>query len=133
MSDLRHPDPRMGDEEEESPTSPQQEIRPQPRQRKEVKLRIPPSTTTSSEESTFEKRDHKPPPTPPSLWQNPLVQKLLLDVQWIPANRTWSKLKPVIRSSVVGFISVVLMVIPRVERTIGNVSDRVMFSVSSPI
>ena len=42
--------------------------------------------------------------------------------QWIPDNFVWPKLKVVIRSAVAGWISVLLVVINPVLRTIGQVS-----------
>jgi len=42
-------------------------------------------------------------------------------LQWIPRNWTWSKLKPVIRCSIVAWVSSVLFIIPRVEFLMGQV------------
>jgi hypothetical protein len=41
--------------------------------------------------------------------------------QWIVKNWDWPKLKPVIRCTVVGWVAVVLFVIPRVEGFFGQV------------
>jgi hypothetical protein len=42
-------------------------------------------------------------------------------LQWIPANWNWSKLKPVIRSAIAGWIAAILFVIPAVEVLMGQV------------
>lgn len=50
-------------------------------------------------------------------------------LQWIPANFTWERLKPVIRCAIAGWIAVVLFVIPAVSNLMGQVSvvdDRVV-------
>ncbi|KIK91214.1 hypothetical protein PAXRUDRAFT_150011 [Paxillus rubicundulus Ve08.2h10] len=41
-------------------------------------------------------------------------------LQWIPANWTWSKWKPVIRSALAAWISVVIFVIPTTENLLGQ-------------
>jgi hypothetical protein len=41
---------------------------------------------------------------------------------WIPANSSWSKLKPVIRCSLAAWVSLVLMVISAVSRPLGQAS-----------
>ena len=48
--------------------------------------------------------------------------KLPPSLQWIPANFTWERLKPVIRCAVAGWIAVVLFVIPAVSNLMGQVS-----------
>jgi hypothetical protein len=45
-------------------------------------------------------------------------------MQWIPANWSWPKMKPVIRCAIACWIAVVLFVIPKVEIWMGNVSNR---------
>jgi hypothetical protein len=45
-------------------------------------------------------------------------------MQWIPANWSWPKMKPVIRCAIACWIAVVLFVIPKVEIWMGNVSSR---------
>ena len=121
MSDLQHPDPRMGDEDEES--TPQNHHETHHRHRKEVKLHLPALSSTSSDDSNPKKEDDKAPPKKTPWYKHPVAQKVLPDLQWIPANLTVSKLKPVIRSSIVAFVSVILLVILRVEHTLGNVSN----------
>ncbi|PFH45992.1 hypothetical protein AMATHDRAFT_70774 [Amanita thiersii Skay4041] len=48
-------------------------------------------------------------------------------LQWIPANWSWSKLKPVIRAYAAGWTSAVLFVIPRVQIFIGQVRGGAFF------
>jgi hypothetical protein len=48
--------------------------------------------------------------------------KSVASLQWIPANWTWSKWKPVIRSALAAWISVVIFVIPTTENLLGQVS-----------
>lgn len=43
------------------------------------------------------------------------------DLQWIVKNLTVSRLKPVIRSAIAGWISILLVIIPNVERAMGQV------------
>ena len=47
--------------------------------------------------------------------------------QWIVRNWHWSKVKPVIRCAVVGWISVLLFVIPRVEKEVGQVRRSLLY------
>ncbi|KAF8811417.1 hypothetical protein BYT27DRAFT_7336184 [Phlegmacium glaucopus] len=48
--------------------------------------------------------------------------------EWIEKNWNWSKLKPVIRCTVVGWVSVVLFVIPRVEIFLGQASFLILLA-----
>ncbi len=59
--------------------------------------------------------------------------KLPQALQWIPANFTWEKLKPVIRCALAGWISVVVFVIPRVNTYMGQVSVCLCRSCSSAL
>jgi hypothetical protein len=43
-------------------------------------------------------------------------------LQWIPKNLTWSKMKPVIRCSLVAWISLLFMIIPKTAKMLGQVS-----------
>lgn len=43
------------------------------------------------------------------------------DMSWIPSNFTWSKIKPVIRSAIVAWISLLFVIIPRLETLLGQV------------
>ncbi|KAG2357359.1 hypothetical protein BDR07DRAFT_1420585 [Suillus spraguei] len=49
--------------------------------------------------------------------------KLPQSLRWMPANSTWSKWKPAIRSALAAWISVVIFVIPRIENILGQVSS----------
>lgn len=124
MPDPHQPDPRMGDEDEGSPSHHEKETPTRPTAanapHKEVRLRLPTSNASSSEESNQKKEDRLV--DKPSPWlHNPVINTLLIDLKWIPANWTWSKLKPVIRGTIVAFVSVLLLVISRAEHAIGNV------------
>ena len=44
-------------------------------------------------------------------------------LQWIPQNFTWSKMKPVIRCSLVVWISLLFVIIPQTARMLGLVSS----------
>ncbi|OAX35889.1 hypothetical protein K503DRAFT_827545 [Rhizopogon vinicolor AM-OR11-026] len=46
--------------------------------------------------------------------------KLPKSLQWIPANSTWSKWKPVIRSALAAWITVVIFLVPRTENLLGQ-------------
>ncbi|KAG1814722.1 uncharacterized protein BJ212DRAFT_1361725 [Suillus subaureus] len=54
--------------------------------------------------------------------KQPVRQKIKLpqSLQWIPANSTWSKWKPVIRSALTAWIAVVVFIIPRTENLLGQ-------------
>lgn len=52
--------------------------------------------------------------------------KLPKSLEWIPANSTWSKWKPVIRSALAAWITVVIFVIPRTENLLGQVCSVVI-------
>ncbi|KAH7905721.1 hypothetical protein BJ138DRAFT_1130340 [Hygrophoropsis aurantiaca] len=65
---------------------------------------------------------------PPKNIQKPIPSdsshtlKLHARLEWIPANWTWSKWKPVIRSALAAWLSVVIFVIPRTENLMGQAS-----------
>ncbi|KAG1727012.1 hypothetical protein EDB19DRAFT_1914374 [Suillus lakei] len=46
--------------------------------------------------------------------------KLPQNLRWIPANSTWSKWKPVIRSALAAWIAVVVFIVPRTENLLGQ-------------
>ncbi|KAG6811615.1 hypothetical protein H0H92_006630 [Tricholoma furcatifolium] len=50
-------------------------------------------------------------------WKTPSI------LQWIPANCTQSKLKPVIRCAIAAWVALVLFVIPRVQKFFGQVAS----------
>jgi hypothetical protein len=53
--------------------------------------------------------------------KQPARIKLPKSLEWIPANSTWSKWKPVIRSAIAAWITVVIFVISRTENLLGQV------------
>ncbi|KAH8091403.1 hypothetical protein BXZ70DRAFT_909843 [Cristinia sonorae] len=128
MPNLHHTDPRMGDEDA-VPDRPHTETHVTG-SRKGVKLQIPSTNSNTaassdhSEDGTAEKSTEKKEAQKP----NPVMAKLLDELQWIPANLTWAKFKPVIRSSIVAFVSVILLVISRVEHTVGTASFLILIA-----
>ncbi|KAG1767104.1 hypothetical protein EDD22DRAFT_876477 [Suillus occidentalis] len=58
--------------------------------------------------------------------------KLPQTLKWIPANSTWSKWKPVIRSALTGWIAVVVFIIPRTENLLGQVCASFLLPPSDP-
>jgi len=52
----------------------------------------------------------------------PLFSKIKMRLEWVPANLTYPKLKPAIRSAVAAWVSLVLFVIPAFERAMGQAS-----------
>ena len=91
-----------------------------------------PSTSSSSARQVSEVSHHTTEPrkpehdspvksAPTKSADPPFKSKLPSNFLWIPANWTWSKLKPVIRCALAGWVSVLLMVIQPVLRTMGQV------------
>lgn len=131
MSDIKektHHDPRMGDEDvdDEIPQpSPQRSRRHahfdrHPTFEEGEPRRYPPSPSTS-DETVQEKRhdDHdKPPRLTPGQW---ILKKSPIDLNWIPNNWSWSKIKPVIRCALTAWVSVLFFVIPKLEVMLGQV------------
>ncbi|KAI0653782.1 hypothetical protein C8Q70DRAFT_927041 [Cubamyces menziesii] len=129
MNSPQHYDPRMGDEEilEES------EHGHQPRPQKHVRIptNVGHDADASPDELSAEKgRNHqsKPSSKPPEPWSTRLAKLLPFDLGWVPANFTWSKLKPVIRCATVCFVSAILMVIPQVYVPMGQGSFLLLIS-----
>lgn len=90
-----------------------------------------PSTSSSSARQVSEVSHHTTEPrkpehdspvksAPTKSADPPFKSKLPSNFLWIPANWTWSKLKPVIRCALAGWVSVLLMVIQPVLRTMGQ-------------
>lgn len=48
--------------------------------------------------------------------------KLPSSLQWVPANFTWSKVKPVIRCAISAWVSLLLVIIPQTSKFLGQVS-----------
>ena len=134
MSDIRektHFDPRMGDEGSDTETPPPTPIINRPSRRRvnmerhatfedEQPRRYPSSADTES--TAKEKKGHKEPEKSPKLslgqW---ILKKSPIDLSWIPANWNWSKIKPVIRSAIEAWVSVIFFIIPRTEVIMGQV------------
>ena len=72
--------------------------------------------SSSSSDDTHEKEAQNPPAAKRKFTVPPVLA-------WIPANLTWSKLKPVIRCSLTAWVSVVLMITRPVSRSLGQVSS----------
>ncbi len=130
MSSTKRYDPRMGDESGDEAPSP---VRHRPH--RHVRLEehptleeyIPskeertPSSTNSS--GSDEKADTK---TTKSLGKWILAHSPV-NLRWIPDNCNWSKLKPVIRSALVAWISLLFFVIKDLEKLLGQVRRLCLF------
>ena len=107
----RRYDPRLGDEDDSLPTP--------------LHVRIPDNIAHPGEGS---EKQRKPPARPrpdtsPKISITTRIAKLLpFNLGWIPANLTWSKLKPVIRCAVVCWVSTLLLIIGPTGRVFGMVS-----------
>lgn len=121
-----HYDPRMGDEGSDDemplPTPPRQA-------RKRVTMdrhptfddsepRRYPSSQDTIPEKDKESEYNKPPRHSLGQW---ILKKSPINLQWIPPNFTWSKIKPVLRSALTAWISVLFFIIPSLERMLGQV------------
>lgn len=125
-------DPRMGDEEpdEDVPQpSPQRTTRKRvhmdrhPTFEEAAPRRYPASPCISDStvrDSKSEGRDEeeKPPKLTFLQW---VLKNSPIDLNWIPANWSWSKIKPVIRCAVTGWVSVLFFIIPQLEVMLGQV------------
>ena len=137
-------DPRMGDEspsEEDPPSSPR---RPSARKRvhmdrhptfeESAPRRYPASSTISSDTHHKQHRVHgyskddeegegeeEEKPARPWWGWDRLLRASPVDLGWIPANWSWSKIKPVVRCAVTGWISVLFFVVPQLEVVLGQV------------
>lgn len=71
--------------------------------------------------------DEKAQPIAASAKERTLMQRVRsavkADLAWIPAKLNWADLKPVIRSAVAAWLSLVLILIPRTEAAIGQASS----------
>ncbi|KAI9062294.1 hypothetical protein FKP32DRAFT_1677443 [Trametes sanguinea] len=127
MTDPRHYDPRLGDEDVAAVL--EQSDLPQ---RPQKHVRIPDDAghdpDAPSDEGGSEKHRARPHKKPPEPWHRRLLRLLPFDLSWIPANFTWSKIKPVIRCAFVCFVSAILMVIPRVYNLMGQGSFLILIS-----
>ncbi|ESK92525.1 hypothetical protein Moror_4433 [Moniliophthora roreri MCA 2997] len=72
-------------------------------------------------------------PVVPPLFKSKLDFKLPANLQWILANWTWSKIKVALRCAVAAWLSVVLFVIPSVEKYMGQAAFLILIaSILSP-
>ncbi|KAI0716122.1 hypothetical protein C8T65DRAFT_738161 [Cerioporus squamosus] len=132
MSDRERYDPRLGDEEVGDEVNHDvghaPDVTRPPRH-----VRIPTDIAHDSEDSERTQKEGRVfnAKTQPS-WTSRLSKacKRLspVDLGWVPANFTWSKLKPVIRCAVVCWVSAVLMIIPRTSNLMGQGSFLVLIS-----
>ncbi|KAI0353282.1 hypothetical protein OH77DRAFT_1407363 [Trametes cingulata] len=132
MSDPRHYDPRLGDEDVAAVLE-ESDHGHLPRPQKHV--RIPddaghdaesPSDGSPLEKGRTDREEFRTRPREP--WTTRIARWVPFDFSWIPANFTWSKIKPVIRCAVVCFVSAILMVIPRVYNLMGQGSFLILIS-----
>jgi hypothetical protein len=100
-----------------------EEARGRKRKPNQVRLETKPTNVQSSDnddDSSNEKQtkleDKKSEPTSAIHWPEQL--------KWVKDNWTWSKVKPVVRCAVAAWISLVLFVIPAVQRFLGQVRSR---------
>ncbi|KAI0070007.1 hypothetical protein K474DRAFT_1609486 [Panus rudis PR-1116 ss-1] len=57
-----------------------------------------------------------------------IVHHIPVNLQWIPDNWSWSKIKPVIRNAVLGWVSMVLLLIPESEKAMGQASFLILIA-----
>ncbi|KAL4245332.1 hypothetical protein ABKN59_008325 [Abortiporus biennis] len=129
MPEPKHFDPRMGDEgdEGEEPKLPQRSALHTHHTAPNRHVRLADVESDESEGSEPDSNEKKEPPkdkkdkdvkTP----RQKLVELIPFDFQWIPDNWNWSKIKPVIRNAIMGWVSVLFVIIPSVEKAIGQAS-----------
>lgn len=129
MSGRQRYDPRLGDEDVDEDVTINGAGRAEDFARPPMHVRIPTDIAHDSKDSDRTQKEGREvnAKTRP-VWASRLgkaCRKLLpFDFAWIPANFTWSKLKPVIRCAVVCWVSAVLMIIPRTSSMMGQVSRR---------
>ncbi|KAI0820568.1 hypothetical protein BC628DRAFT_1330069 [Trametes gibbosa] len=124
MSAPRHYDPRLGDEDISDPV---------PRPQRHVRIPVDVGHDVEGSSSPWDTADgekrREEPRRPPSVrWTTRIARWLPFDLGWIPANFTWSKLKPALRCAAVCFVSAILMVIPRVYTLMGQGSFLILIS-----
>ena len=112
MATPQHYDPRMGDEESNETEHKGARFAEDPQRHIRKHVRLEDESSGHSEEK-------------PSLLHR-VLSAIPIDVQWIPANWSYSKLKPVIRSAAMGWVSIILLIIPRVEQAIGQVRNIIL-------
>ena len=135
MASVENYDPRMGDESgDERPIQP---VRTQSSHR-HVRLKEHPTLEeyepqakeghTPSEHSseTTKKADSTKSAVSPGQW---VLAHSPIDLAWIPANWTWSKMKVLIRCALVAWISLLFFIVKRLEILLGQVSGPLRGSV----
>ncbi|TFK87224.1 hypothetical protein K466DRAFT_491227 [Polyporus arcularius HHB13444] len=133
MSGRQRYDPRLGDEDVDEDVTINGAGRAEDFARPPMHVRIPTDIAHDSKDSDRTQKEGREvnAKTRP-VWASRLgkaCRKLLpFDFAWIPANFTWSKLKPVIRCAVVCWVSAVLMIIPRTSSMMGQGSFLILIS-----
>lgn len=140
MDLIRHPhDPRLGDEEpvgdQDVEDSPVGHVDHRHRPQKHVHMEDESSPTSDHSSPHPTSPLHEKPHIPilnvtiPALRHedrpfrlSTLIDKLPFNFGWIPANFTWSKIKPVIRCALTAWVSIIFVVISKTERVLGQVS-----------
>lgn len=79
---------------------------------------VPDAGASSSSSDATHQKENQNPPEPRRNFTVPS------SLAWIPQNLTWSKLKPVIRCSLVAWVSAVFMIVGPVSRVVGQVSAK---------
>ncbi|KZT00914.1 uncharacterized protein LAESUDRAFT_523085 [Laetiporus sulphureus 93-53] len=117
-----HYDPRLGDEESE-------ETRTEQPQR-HVRIQVPTWTSHPVHDEKVHQFREKRRAFSEQLRSVGafVVKNFPLDLQWIPNNWTWSKWKPVIRSAILGWLSILFMVITRLEEVTGQATFLILIS-----
>lgn len=136
-----HFDPRLGDEGSDNETPPPTPIiQRSPRRRVNMDRhptfddqeprRYPSSAVSDSTNGDRKDESQEAAEKPPRLnlgqW---ILKKSPFDLNWIPANWNWSKIKPVIRSAIEAWVSVLFFIIPSIEKILGQVGgfDYILF------
>ncbi|THH28781.1 hypothetical protein EUX98_g5402 [Antrodiella citrinella] len=118
----------MGDEDEDVTVQGHSETSPTAHasRRKEVTLILPSESLSSAPSSDSDTKKEKPAEKESAWMLKPVVHfiydRLLPDVAWVPNNWTWTKVKPVIRGAVLAFVSLIFVIVFRLEKTLGNAS-----------
>lgn len=115
-------DPRLGDEDDSEVAETPDSTRPRG---KHVVLNLGNNDAEKGDQE--EKGEEKTGPSGFVLNLKWLAEHSPIDFAWVPNNWTWSKIKPVIRNAINGWLAVILLVIPSVEKAMGQV--RVMLIV----
>ena len=126
-TNLRY-DPRIGDEDDDNTYTSYHGPRDAPPLR-QIRIETPSwgpggSQGRSSPSDTAKQSARKQKRSCSDLWDafcRTAAKYFPLDLSWIPANFSWPKIKPVIRSSAMAFVSVIFMVLSPVENVTGQV------------